>query len=54
MSPNIKASSAFFSFGDGFALAGMICGIVGTVVLVMGILYFLFFILVFGGLALNS
>ena len=49
----IKESNGALA-GDGFALAGMICGIVGTVVLVMGILYFLFFILVFGGLALNS
>lgn len=40
--------------GDGFALAGMICGIIGTVFLALGVLYLVFIVLLFGGLAIGG
>ncbi|HQZ14265.1 MAG TPA: DUF4190 domain-containing protein [Acidimicrobiia bacterium] len=40
--------------GDGFALAGMICGIIGTVFLALGVLCLVFIVLLFGGLAIGG
>ncbi len=40
--------------GEGMATAGMICGIIGTVFLALGFLYFIFWIIFLGGIALSS
>ena len=39
--------------GDGLALAGMVCGIIGTVLLVFSVLYVVFVFVIIAGAGLN-